>query len=71
MNECEHCHETAPDDCRFCSRACAECERTEHDETRGDCAGLCLQAEATASDRDARADRQALCYLRPARRSRS
>lgn len=42
-NVCEHGDHPAPAGKRFCSRACAECESTDHDARKTECAGVCLR----------------------------
>jgi SOS-response transcriptional repressor LexA len=41
-NVCEHGDHAAPTGKRFCSRACEECELTDHDAAVHECAGICL-----------------------------
>ena len=47
-NVCEHGDHPAPAGQRFCSRACAECELTEHDAERFECVGVCQRKEGEA-----------------------
>ena len=42
-NVCEHGDHPAPAGKRFCSRACQECEATDHDARKTECAGVCLR----------------------------
>jgi hypothetical protein len=41
---CEHGDHPAPPGQRFCSRQCAECELTDFDASKVECAGICLHA---------------------------
>jgi hypothetical protein len=51
-NTCEHGDHQAPEGKRFCSRACAECERADIDPSGMRCAGLCgLETDADETKR--------------------
>lgn len=51
-NVCEHGDHPAPPGKRFCSRACAECERADCDDSE-ECAGICLRPWCRACDHPA------------------
>ena len=41
MNVCEHGDHPAPEGQRFCSRECAECDRTDGEDENDGCSGIC------------------------------
>lgn len=53
-NVCEHGDHPAPEGKRFCSRACAECERADFDDTTDCCAGLCGLDDETPTEETGR-----------------
>ena len=48
LNVCEHGDHPAPENARFCSPECQQCEQTAFDESIAQCAGICGKGQMAA-----------------------